>query len=60
MAKPKPKPESSKLAKGKAGSAVESDPGTSSSSMVVEPPTSEVLTDPYGDEGGFPKYREIL
>ena len=46
-AKPKPESESSKLAKGRTASPVESDPGTSSSPMVVEPPTSEVLTEPY-------------
>ena len=62
MAKPKPKSESSKLTKGKTGSAVESDPGTSSSSMVVEPPTSEVLTAPYGDEEGddFPGIEKLF
>ena len=66
-AKPKPKSESSKSAKGKTGSAAGSDPGTSSSSsssssMVVEPPTSQVLTDPYADEEGddFPGIEKLF
>ena len=61
-AESKPKSETSKLAKGKTASAVESDPGALSSSMVVEPPTSEVLTDPYGDEEGadFPGIEKLF
>ena len=51
-AKPKPKSESSKSAKGRTKSVAGSDPGASSSSMVLEPPASHVLSDPYADEEG--------
>ena len=60
-AKPKPKSESSKSAKGKTGSVAGSDPGASSS-MVVEPPASNVLSDPYADEEGddFPGVENLF
>ena len=61
-AKAKPKSESSKLAKDKTASAVESDPGTSPSSMVVEPPSTHALSDPYEDDEGddFPGMEKLF
>ena len=61
-AKPKPKTESPKSAKGKTGSVAGSDPGASPSSMVVAPPASHVLSDPYADEEGddFPGIEKLF